>query len=382
MDLSWAAAVFIPTIITPAVLIYISLRILIPKSKAQPNNDFSIIIFFVFVTTLINYDVITYTLRLVWSEVSKVETESKDSLIVALNSLVKNTSVEPVRYSQHLEPLFFNNDIKESNIFGIILELHLRPFLWFLGFYLGLFSFKCYRRRINQYWHNEWSANLLNFVDKVINKLFWNKFKKFFFSYWHYVFDFDEVNESLLVDIMCVDGNLFSGIFVDYTPDDDISRDAIGSVGITCPLKYGPQDDSTTTETIDSNNSTVTKSKIRRPWNIINNEGVMYIPYANIKTIHIWKIRRGTKINLTLLKENHEERMFWYLNLLFNIEEENKGIIKKLKIRIYQTDTYKPDTEKIIEKIMDKIEKSDFSNEHILNIIDIKGIVETSEPKQ
>ena len=53
-----------------------------------------------------------------------------------------------------------------------------------------------------------------------------------------------------------------------------------------------------------------------RKQRLINNSGKLLIPYSKIKTIHLWKLKTGTDMELNIFDSNSEELLKWYLSLM------------------------------------------------------------------
>jgi hypothetical protein len=51
-------------------------------------------------------------------------------------------------------------------------------------------------------------------------------------------------------------------------------------------------------------------------WRLIKNDCEMYVPYSQIKTMHVWKFKRGTKLTVWVYDTNSNERLKWYLLLI------------------------------------------------------------------
>src|SRR5690606_25258044 len=132
--------------------------------------------------------------------------------------------------------------------------------------------------------------------------------------YWNYILDFNENIEILMIDIATTDESLYSGMFVDWTPDDSASTDAIGSIGIKNVFKYETPVDHkhNLPPEKEEEKSYFSMPKSTRRWRLIKNDGEMYVPYSQIKTMHIWKLKRGATLKAWVRDTNSNERLKWH----------------------------------------------------------------------
>lgn len=308
MDLSWAAVILLPSIVTPALLLYFLFRLIVPKAKSPQQNDFISILLFSLLVTVINLQLLGFTINLI------AKAQYYDGIRISnsfelYRSLIGRNSFDPIRPFVFFYRIFCN-DFLPTNILGIFLDLHIRPILIAIGLYLAKIILKSIKEIAEvRFYDSSWIKK----ADILISKLT-NPFKKYFFSYWNYVLDFNPNLEIIILDISTEDGNLYTGRFVDWTPDDSSSSDTIGSLGIKDVFKYAPP------EKIELKSYEVTghfsAPKSKRDWRLINNKGTMYIPYSFTRTIHIWKLHRGAIINIWVNDFSSNERMKWYLLLV------------------------------------------------------------------
>lgn len=328
MDLSWAAVVFIPTIITPAIILYFMFRLLIPKAKSAPNNDFVTILIFILLSALINLQLIGYFTEVLW----KAHIPQDKSIVLKLfKDVLGRNDYDPIRPFIFLYKRIVN-DFLPTNVFGVLIDLHFRVFLVGGIIYLSQVGFKLLKWIVDDKFYGRLPSELLYKINNAIS----NPFKKYFFSYWNYVLDFDENLEILMVDITTDGDELFSGKFTDWTPDDDTSRDAIGSLGITTILKYEAR--GTSKEEFDEEEEEKKKAQkshfymqsSRRRWRLIQNDGAMYIPYSTIKSIHVWRIQRGSSLNVWVNDKNKNARLKWHLMLA----SKHPKFIKEVRVNV------------------------------------------------
>lgn len=364
MELSWAAALIIPTVVTPAVLLYFFFRLLIPKAKAPPQNDFVSVLLFSLLAILINVELFGYTLDLMIRGHFGLEivTAEKD-LFQLFRKLIGRNAYDPIRpfvsiYSNLVNPFL------KSNIFGIFIDLHLRPVLIGASLYLFKYLLSGMKYIIDYNFYNQWQSKWLN---KAIN-FFSDPLKKYFFSYWNYILDFNQNIEILMMDISTTDESLYSGMFIDWTPDDSESTDTIGSIGIKNVFKYETPKDLGQKNIESQKPGYFSMPSSSRRWRLIKNDGELYIPYSQIKSIHIWKIIKGTNLNIWVNDTNTNERLKWYLLLV----SKRPDFFHSVKIRVsVKSDEEGKNYEEVFVNWL-----SENSLESIIHLIDLVILVE------
>jgi hypothetical protein len=365
LELSWAAVVFIPTVLTPAILLYFMFRLLIPKAKSPPSNDLMSLMIFILLSFLINIQLIGYTVENLWPAYI-----SSEKVMAVYKNIIGLNDYDPFRPFISIYSCLVN-DFLPTNILGIFLDLHLRVLL--IGLIVcGLYHlFLLFKWVVDENFHGKWPSTTLN---KVLNKIF-DPFKKYFFSYWNYVFDFDENLEVLMIDVNTETDELYSGLFVDWTPDDDISRDAIGSLGMTNILKYESKGSGTNpspSNEVKSGHFNLKPSN--RRWRLIQNDGTMYIPYSRVNTIHIWKIKRGSTLNLWVNDSNKNERLKWYLMLASKKQKFITKITVNVKVESQE------DADNYIENLLSWVSENDL--DEISSVLNIEVYSENSISNQ
>lgn len=326
MDLSWAAVIILPTLFTPAVFLTFLFRLAIPKSKAPPNRDYTSVLLFLILSALINLELIAFVADLIgrnqimWLSPS-LESTAKFNLF---RDLVGRNDYQPMRPFVSIYS-FLVNDFLRTNIFGIFIDLHLRPAIFCFFVFLANKTLAKIKKYLDGNYYEKFPSVYFN---KAINTLL-DPFKRHFFSYWNYVLDFDENLEILMLDILHDDDNLYSGMFVDWTPDDSESTDTVGSLGIKNIFRYEPAKGIIKPE----DDSHFTSPKSERRWRLIQNDGVMYVPYSKIKTIHVWRFKKEASLNIWVTDNNSNERMKWYLLLFSKRPEFFSSVNVKSKVK-------------------------------------------------
>jgi len=359
LDLSWAAVIFIPTILTPAIIFYFMFRLLVPKAKSPPQNDAVSILLFVLLSCLVNIQLIGYLAEILWQAYIPPD---KTPILSLFRNILGRNDYDPIRPFLFFYTKFVNNFLP-TNVLGIFIDLHFRVVLIGVLLFILQWIFKSVKTFIDIKFYGKFPSNILN---ELANALL-NPFKKFFFSYWNYVLDFDENLELLMIDISTNNDELYSGKFVDWTPDDDASKDSIGSIGITTVLKYEAKGTAEQQNcNCDNDNSEEMQKKqdkgyfysksSKRRWRLIQNDGTLYIPYSNIDTIHIWKIQRGSYFNVWVDNENKNERLKWHLMII----SKSPDFIKQIKIKVKIDTQEKADN--YLENLFSWIAENDLGN--------------------
>lgn len=313
MDLSWAAVILLPSIVTPALLLHFFFRLIVPKSKAPPQNDFTSILLFCLLTAVINLQLIAYFANLIIFRTTFADGPLISNLFELYRALIGRNDYDPIRPFISLYSLV-SNEFLNTNIFGIFLDLHLRPLFLGISIWITKLFFSKIKKMIDEKYYESCIQRWLDSFFAYITY----PFKKYFFSYWNYVLDFNPNVEILMLDLLHDDGNLYSGKFIDWTPDDSESNDTVGSLGIGAVFKYGPTSEAKKTESAKKETEQpghFTSPPSERKWRMLTNKGNMYVPFAKIRTIHIWKLKKGGTLDIWVNDFNTNERMKWYLSL-------------------------------------------------------------------
>ncbi len=113
---------------------------------------------------------------------------------------------------------------------------------------------------------------------------------------WSILTLWNDKREVLMVDVLTTEDSLYSGALATWIPEDnDLSAIAIDYV-----LRFYP------------------KQAGRRNSYLIKNNGQLVLPANQIKTIHFWELRKGTKATVAVSHPNDAEKLKWNL-LLYHI---------------------------------------------------------------
>ena len=121
--------------------------------------------------------------------------------------------------------------------------------------------------------------------------------------------------EILMADIFTEDNNLYMGRFIAFQENgSEVSMISIGNVFRFYPdtKSAGHIEKNSPSKPILGEEKYVSKRKQR----LIKNSGHLLIPYSKVKTIHLWRLKTGTDMELNIYDSNSEELLKWYLSLM------------------------------------------------------------------
>ena len=147
--------------------------------------------------------------------------------------------------------------------------------------------------------------------------------------------------EILIADIFTEDGNLYMGRFISFQEDGNEAS----MIAISNNFRFYPSTNNN--ENVEEGSHVkrnpdgvgyVSKRKQR----LINNSGHLLIPYSKIRTIHLWKLKKGTDMALNIFDTNSEESFRWYLSLMKSAPQ----IFTTFKIKVFLNNENKEDFER------------------------------------
>jgi hypothetical protein len=346
MDLSWITLAAFAIFLTPSFGMLLVFRYYIPRGKSIPSNDLIFLLFFSLIATIINFSLLLYYGKQFWvANASRFDPN-------IFNFIFGKLDLSPIRPIAYI----FNNN--ETNIVNFFLDIHIRPMI------VGIFIFGAFKKleEIDEYINlrlfegtfHEMNMFAIFFVTvaykldndrgtyrrKIKNKGwfpdFIKNYQRIFYHPWKMITENNNRLEILLVDVFCSDGNLYSGILTDWLP----AHDEIASLNLDNVLRYYPDVPQQNAMPIKKdgvevvNGSQSDMKKSLRKWRLVKNKGELVLPYKNILTIHLYRIRKGANIKIAVDDENSLETLKWYLMLLHN----NPNVFEVIEVDVIKKD--------------------------------------------
>jgi hypothetical protein len=152
---------------------------------------------------------------------------------------------------------------------------------------------------------------------------------------WATLTETDTEIELPMADILTSEGSLYSGLLYYWVPE----ANSVSSITLRHVIRYYPFKKNVTQNAEikdkegDKDSKTEKEKKDSRKGKsvgVIANNGDLTVPFSRVETIHFWKIRKGSTVNIRLRHKDDIEKLKWYLLLVFT----NKNFFKKVIMEI------------------------------------------------
>lgn len=346
MNLTWSAATVLLVLITPAFLLLVLLRVkFFPKIRTVGPKDSTLLLVCCFLSVMSNFDILaemgsfvaTHSLNYV-----ELRTWERDILVRLCSDW--SWAIKPV--TQFVVWLSDSKGL-EHNFILFLLDLHLRT----LG--LGIAVSSIVIKIINlaewrEYlpyrptekpkgclgrdwlkikdWFFDWFAGprFDEEQSKYLSELKKKKWKWIedirhaFYHPWAIITSTNRRREILMVDVLTLEGSMYSGMLTTWVPDGD----GISAISMEYALRYS--EDKATQQTAENG-----APKSNRKKELVKNHGEMVIPASQVVTYHFWEIRRFSPFTVIVKKAADIEVVKWYVLLAF----VHQGFIKKIRVQ-------------------------------------------------